>query len=427
MSSTGTARRRAAALLSLLAIVALSCHGATSPNGAAPQVPKDAARRGASATAPTSSHPGTTNSKDASVARAAVKAATVAPELQHPSIDAPFGADTAVSVGPVAPRGEWTVLCSAPTKSAPTATLHGAAGQTMPLDGWLGSSADGRFVAFTQKERWLLVDTYGWRVTNLGERGLDRRLSRSSLPIGSLHFHPSQSRLAFVTSDPSGARVVVLDLDTLEESTFAAPSEAVERLRWDPSGKALLLEDDPNPPKAASSQSTSARATPLTLPSPCAVREPFLFVDTSRQRPRRTTLLRVEDRQSSLGTGHLLALDVGAFAWTTDKDLVLRRGGTETRLLPPTCPSTVLGVHPGTETVLVGCAERGRLHLNLVSVARQQTLSIDIPQVYDLFDRVITTRLLPIYSGSKILPRRFRAEQGVALDRSRSIARTIRR
>jgi hypothetical protein len=295
----------------------------------------------------------------------------------------------------VAPQGEWTVLCSAPTGNPLTATLYGASGQTLPLDGWLGSSAGGRFVAFTHEDRWWLLDTQQWRVTDLGDWRIERRLSRSASPVGNLHFHPSLPRLAFVASDERGVRVVVLDLETLEESSFAAPASAVERLRWDPSGKALIIEDDPNPPKSKPPRAAA------TLPSPCALRQPLLLVDTSRQRPRRTTVLRLRDGQSSLGTGHLLELDGAAFAWTTDKDLVLRRDGSESKLLPRTCPSTVLGVHPGTETVLVGCADHGRLQLNLVSLAQRHALPVDIPQVYDLFDRVITTRLLPIYSGSK--------------------------
>jgi hypothetical protein len=61
----------------------------------------------------------------------------------------------------------------------------------------------------------------------------------------------------------------------------------------------------------------------------------------------------------------------------------------------------VLGVHPATETVLAGCAEHGRLRLFIVSVTRQVALDVEIPQVYDLFDRVISNRFLPLYSGNK--------------------------
>jgi hypothetical protein len=212
----------------------------------------------------------------------------------------------------------------------------------------------------------------------------------------SLQFHPREHRVAFIAMQAEGKCVIVLDLDNNAIQTLTPQSQHIESIQWDPSGEALYLRE-----------ADTALPAPKTISQKCAQNalcfppEPRFLASPTRQRKTRLSVAIPATGTVTVQPEQVLQTTGGALLLTETHRVGFKHAATLQDISPKDCEAYVLGKHAATQSLLIGCSDKGRMRLAIASAAGFFPLEIDILSAYDLEDRVIVEPLLPIYSANR--------------------------
>jgi hypothetical protein len=286
----------------------------------------------------------------------------------------------------------------------------------------LATSADERYLVVAEQDRWLLLDTRSDYRLDLTANGIARTLVPGENQAVSLSIHPSLPQLAVIVENALGQRLSLFDISQNRVTHLAALPNAIYRVRWAPAGDALYLDElAPSLGKRLRVDSRDPSTTNSNYL--CRTPEPRFLAYTPRLRPLTTYVVEPNAQKLVERTGELLRTARGAFVRTASQRLVLQSGERVVPLSPDGCETNVLGQHVDTSTLLVGCARSGRMRLGLVTSEGYYPLDIEFPAVYDLDDRVLTAKYLPIYVGSNSYLVDFGKRRKIALkDRDQLLA-----
>ncbi len=318
---------------------------------------------------------------------------------------APFAGVGPTLVEQASSDGRWVALCQARKDEAGKEALRRylvAPGEELAIDGWLGATADGRFVLFLENGALLLWDSATRKTVDLSALGADSRLSaESNATLRVLDFDVKSERLLYLRRIANGNRIVLRTLsDGAERELDPGPGE-VWRARFDPGGVFLVLQmitvdsnkngkfDFPAPllqaPRACGDNLAHFRTweglgdRPETVLVPlaggAAIHEPDL-------------LMPVQDAL-------LLRDENGA--------LLLERAGKKRLLEAADCKGRIVYADAERELFIVGCAQKkktGRVSLELVTREGRKPLNIELASTE--FDREVSepARLVALYPGS---------------------------
>jgi hypothetical protein len=316
------------------------------------------------------------------------------PELPPRSSFGPFGPEGPLWVGATAPNGQWTVVCDAKEKTAPTATLHVGTKPGLPITALLASSTDSRYVVIARNEQWTLLDTRSDYRVELNTKGIDRRVVPGDVQALALDFHPTKPLVALIVERPEGRVLSLIALDRNEETPLASLPETPYRVRWAPNGEALYLDETP----MFEARPKDKQTPPGRL---CQTPEPFFLVFPTQQRPNSRFVVTETEKQLLERPGLLLRTTKGDLVLSASRRVILHQGKQALPLSPKDCEAYSLGTHSVTSRVLVGCSAKGRMRLGLVSADGYVPLDLEIPSAFDLEARVVRSKYLPIYSGNK--------------------------
>ena len=306
----------------------------------------------------------------------------------------PFGPRGTLLVGPVSSSGNYGILCE--TENGPlVATLYFAA-QNRQITAHFGESADGRFVAVETDNQPSILDVTTGASASLASWNFRKTPTQASESNRTLQFHPSEPRVAFITMTPEGERVVVLDLDNNAIQTLTPQSQHIEAIQWDPSGEALYVrEADTAPPAPKTISQKYAQDTLCLLP------EPRFLASPTRQRKTRLSVAFPATGTVAVQPDQVLQTTGGALLLTETHRVAFKHDATLRDISPKDCEAYLLGRHAATQSLLIGCSDKGRMRLAIASAAGFFPLDIEILSAYDLEDRVIVEPLLPIYSANR--------------------------
>jgi hypothetical protein len=147
------------------------------------------------------------------------------------------------------------------------------------------------------------------------------------------------------------------------------------------------------------------------------------WVYSPRPRPLTRYVVALDGLHLAPAPGTILMTPEGAFVLTAERQIVLRRQGHDQAVSPESCEAHLLAKHGHPSRLLIGCLKKGRMNLALVAGSRYLPLPIEIPAAFDLDERVVSGRFLPVYSGSKTYVVDFAQTRAMALsDRDQLLA-----
>jgi hypothetical protein len=330
--------------------------------------------------------------------------------------NASFGPNGTVWVERAALNATWVAWCDPDGDAAALATstrsqvsegarparkvrLQWMDGRTQVIASVLGQSTSGRGLVIDTGEGWQLIDTVRKKTIDLTELGVDRRRALNDLVPRGIAFHPTLPVIALLTAREARSEIVVLDYDTGASSTIRPSTQQVFRMSWEASGEFLFLQEIPE-------DSNGNRRIDWPEPeltretSGCGETRPRFIVASSRTSDR--VAWTVAPRTGGAATaadGFLLYTPGGWLTLTSDARIALRTTSGVRQLTPPGCEVWPVAAHGPTRQLLVGCYEKGRLGLNLVSRRGSVALGVDMPPAEDLRHRRWTSRFLPVYAG----------------------------
>lgn len=350
------------------------------------------------------------------VALSSVTSPPAPAELAPVPGDASFGPAGSVWVERAALNASWVAWCDPDDNAATPATSRGSQprggaqpvrrvhmewmdGHTRIIAGVLGQSASGRAVVIDTGEGWQLIDTVRGTTIDLNELGVDRRRALNDVVPRGIAFHPTLPVVALLTARNGRTEVLVLDYAADESATIQPHSQHVFRMSWEPSGDFLFLQEVPEDSNGNRRVDWPEPEVP-SGPGRCGEALPRFVVATGRSSDR--VAWTVAPRSGGAATaadGFLLRTREGWLTLTSDARIALRTTAGVRQLTPPGCEVWPVAAHGSSRQLLVGCHEKGRLGLNLVSQRGSLALGVDMPPSEDLVHRSWSSRFLPIYAG----------------------------
>lgn len=307
--------------------------------------------------------------------------------------DGRVGEAVPMRLGPIAPDGSWVIWCTKVEGSSARAVLE-TPHRKVELTQYLGQSSDGLRAAYVEQGKTIVLDVTRDERIELDSYATLARDPASPPSIVQLQFHPTRQEVAFVEQSEEKAALHILNWVTGEHSNLILPF-GVQALTWDPSGRALYV-DEPRANHGVRFPKESAKVPPICLPP-----EPRGWFSAAQSRPLTRHIYMPGEATLTPAQGEVLFTKDGAFVAREPHRLGYRKGPEFRPLTPPSCEAYVLGTSPVTERVLVGCNDKGRMQLGLMSSTRFEPLGLDIAQVFDLEDRVFSSELIPLYAGSR--------------------------
>ena len=336
--------------------------------------------------------------------------------VSKPSSSQSVGIQSPIWVKAASPTGEWLVVCQAREDSngdGRLAVSRNAAGQLEgdrsrpyllrrsgrdePLEAWLGSSPDGRWLALRQQGHSSIVDTLSERVINLESTDFDgRNDGLSHAHHRAVAFSPDSARIALILRSKA---IRVVDLDSGKQRDYSvAPSrpwrvefstDAASLRVWlvteDKNGNGRLDWPVPAEPSSAECLDDGQRfSTWLDYGDPVALR----VIHFGRRRPLK--------HRHALGS-----LGEGIVARQNDGSLWLVEGTRKTLLTDKDCGGTLLHVDPRRALALVVCSAVGvRAPVLLVGPGLRLELPIEVLASTVDYVGESTPRLIPLYPGA---------------------------
>lgn len=330
--------------------------------------------------------------------------AAEAGQIPSPSSD-PFGPHGPVVVDRAAIDASWVTWCS-PEPGSPKSqlgshlTLTQWDGHSQVIDSVLAQSPTGGALVVANRGTWQLLDLLNHRTVDLGELGIDRRRSLSDVDARAIAFHPTRHSVALIVQRDGRPEIVVLDYDRLHQVTIRPMAREIYRIAWEPTGEYLFLEEIP-----ADTNQNGRLDWPepqLAEKSPHCGEIPARYVVSTRSGDQIVSTVAPRTGGAAiLADGAVLRAAAGWFVATTEQGLALRTSAGTRALTPNACDVRLVAAHGPSHQLLMGCNEKGRLSLGLVSERGWRALNIDMPSSEDFAHRAWYQRFLPIYSGVK--------------------------
>lgn len=310
-----------------------------------------------------------------------------------------FGPDGPVIVDRVASDGRWVSYCSPAAGNAAPLTLAWSDAKTESITAILGQSGDGSAVAFADGNSWQLVVVDSKQRFDLTRMGIDRRLAVNERDARSIAFHPTRSLVALLLRHSDAPSVTVLDYVSGSETSIRPLSHEVSRLAWDPSGEFLLLDEIPEDtnknrkldwpvPLATTPRSACGELTPR-------------FIAAAPRGDRVVTTVVPRSGGTAVPANGAVFHDGQYWLGTTEERGIARfEPSGKRQLTPKDCDARPIAVHAGTKQLLVGCSQKGRMTLGLVTTQGFRPLGIEMPSTDPPERPSLRQRFLPIYSGT---------------------------
>jgi hypothetical protein len=313
------------------------------------------------------------------------------------------------------PSGAWVAWCDEQQRAA-RFVLGSGSGE--PIDDVLARDETGRYVVLQQAGKALLIDASSGSRVDLSELGADlRRLRADYAEHRSLSFDARGKYLAYVRAGAARPAIVVRDLATGQERSFASgPGELLsvrlsadaryvsyEALREDTNNNGKL--DWPAPEEVTRGSVCDRPALPKLRSFAYqgrgdAIVRGVLSLETGSLRD-------VPELLAPLGSSLLLRAADGA--------LLLERGGKRTQLSKASCSGRVLFADSERELVLAACTppppKKDKNHPPPPPTGKRQVWLFGAGYAKDLqselyetsIDRepALGTRLVPLYPGSE--------------------------
>jgi len=313
------------------------------------------------------------------------------------------------------PSGAWVALCEGEPGAA---KLVLGSGEGEAIDELLAQGGGGRYVVVERAGRAVLIDAVAGTRVDLSELGADvRRLRADYAEHRSLSFDPAGKYLAYLRSTPSPASIVVRELATGRERSFASGPGEILSLRLTADARYVSFEalredsnhngklDWPAPEDVTRGGICSKPALPKLRSFGYQGRgdAPVRGVVTLETGAVRD----VPELVTPLGSSLLLRAPDGA--------LLLDRAGKRSALAPASCSGRVLFADAARELVLTACAppppkkERGRplpapsgkRDVWLFGAGYAKNLNSELYETAIDRDATLGTRLVPLYPGSE--------------------------
>ena len=382
-------------ILGLIAVTALQCGGAKPIQS----VTANTKRLSATEPEPTLNTP-------SSVPPATPTTPTHSLDNERTSV--PFGPEGPILLGSSAPNGRWSILCDLHTPSTPTASLNIGTKFRHPITALLGSSVNGRYIVIASSEHTTFVDTQTNEQQSLDAYGLvPERTITEIRPLG-LDVHPEKPLVAFVSEVDNQRKLVVFDFVKRVTTILTPLPNVTVKIRWSLTSEALIIDE-------LSEGTLLNQTNPTTFDTPCPFPEPRMLVSAARQRLLKRYVVALRDPKLVEVPGLILDTPSGTLEMTVTRRITLRSGRELRTLTPKDCEASVLGIHPLTASLLIGCTNEGRMRLGIAFAQGFVPLELDIPVAYDLDSRAIVSRYLPIYSGAKSVLIDFESRRTIAL------------
>lgn len=311
--------------------------------------------------------------------------------------------------------GAWVALCDGQPK---TAKLVLGSGSGEEIDDLLARDPSGRYVVVLKGGRALLVDALSGTRVDLTELGADvRRLRADYAEHRSLSFDASSRYLAYLKNAGHAPTVVVRELASGDERTFAAgPGELLSlRLSADArhvSFEALREDSNHNGKLDWPAPEDVARTSVCDKP-------PLPRLRSFAYQGRGDLIVR---GAVSLDTGSVrdvpeLVTPLGSslLVRAADGSLLLERAGKRSPLAPASCAGRVLFADAERELVLAACTPpppkkargapapppTGKREVWLFGAGFAKNLKSELYETSTDRDSVIGARLVPVYPGSE--------------------------
>jgi hypothetical protein len=313
--------------------------------------------------------------------------------------------------------GAWVALCDGQPKAA---RLVLGSGTGEEIEDVLARDASGRYVIVLQAGRAVLIDALGGTRVDLSELGADvRRLRADYAEHRSLSFDPSGTYLAYLKRAGGQPTIIVRELASGRERSFAAGPGDLLSLRLSADARYVGFE---------ALREDSNHNGKLDWPAPEDVTRGSVCDKPALPRLRSFAY---QGRGDALVRG-VLALDGGGLRdvpelvtplgsslllRAADGSLLLDRAGKRSQLAPPSCGGRVLFADAERELVLATCAPpppppkkgrslpaappSGKREVWLFGAGFAKNLKSELYETSTDRDAVIGARLVPIYPGSE--------------------------
>lgn len=300
----------------------------------------------------------------------------------------------------MATDGRWVAYCAPAANGQSPLTLAWADGHSENVALVLGQSFDGRAAAFAVGDTWQLMAMDSGRRFDLTERGIDRRFVVNARDARSIVFHPALPLVALLLRHDGKPSVTVLDYENATETRITPASLEVFRLAWDPSGEYLLLDEipeDTNRNRTLDWPIPEAKSPPLPCNTGVA-----RFVANSTRGDRVLPTAAPRSGGTAVAVNGAWLYDGRHWLGVTDTHAAVAfEPNRQRHITPDECEARPIAAHGATKQLLVGCVEKGRMALGLVTSQQFRPLGIDMPLAGDFERHGWPERLLPIYSGTR--------------------------
>jgi hypothetical protein len=309
--------------------------------------------------------------------------------------------------------GAWVALCNAGAKT-PTLVLGSGTGES--IDDLLAQDPSGRYLVVAQAGAALLVDTVAGTRVSLSELGADvRRVRADYAEHRSLSFDAGGHALAYLRQQGGARSIVVRDLESGAERSFAAGAGDVYR---------LVLSADARYVAFDALREDSNHNGKLDWPAPedtarAACDKPALpkFRSFSYQaRGDALTRAVVSLSDGSVRDVPELVMPLGRSLLVRESDgaLKLDQQGKRVPLAPASCAGRVLFADAERELVLAACTPpplptkkgkpapppSGKRQVWLFGAGFAKDLQSELYETTTDREAVVGTRLVPLYPGS---------------------------
>lgn len=310
--------------------------------------------------------------------------------------------------------GAWVALCSAASKT-PTLVLGSGAGE--PVDDLLSRDASGRYLVVAKEGAALLVDTLRGTRVSLSELGADVRRARADYAEHrTLSFDAAGRSLAYLRQQGTTRSVVVRDLESGTERSFALPGGDVYRLELSADGRYVSLD--------ALREDTNKNGK-LDWPAPEDTARPSLcdkpglpkfrsFGYQGRGDAITRAVLTLADGNLRDVPELVTPLGRSLLVRESDGSLKLDQSGKRSALAPASCAGRVLFADAERELVLAACTPpppplkkgkpppppTGKRQVWLFGAGFAKDLQSELYETSTDRAGVVAARLVPLYPGS---------------------------
>ncbi len=299
----------------------------------------------------------------------------------------------------VAPDGSWVSFCAPASNRSTPLTLSWSDGDAESIAAVLGQSANGDALVIAVGDTWQLVAVATKKRFDLTRMSIDRRLVVNEREARSIAFHPTRPLVALVLRQNDESQVLILDYSDGCEVPVRPLSREVFRMAWDPSGDYLLLDEiveDSNGNQKLDWPSPQASKTQ----SFCGDLAPRFVAAAKRGDRLATTLVPRTGGNAVLANGALIHDGAHWLGLTEERGIAAFGPAGKQQLTPANCDARPVAAHGASHQLLIGCLEKGRLALGLVTAQKLLSLGVDMPYSEDFERRDWRDRFLPIYSGT---------------------------